>query len=140
MNRALARFVLSYYVDMFQLMRRIGLHPRDVSNMMCPFHPNTNTPSAKMYKDKYGWCLWCFSEKRMYTTFDVYEKIMNIDPIKIAETIWGKLSDEQKKQIQDLVGNPEEFEEDVPFLDDLEQFSQGKISYKRLCDMIALKL
>lgn len=140
MDKYLARFVLSYYVDMFQLMQRLNLHPRDVSNMMCPFHHNTKTPSAKMYKDKYGWCLWCFSEKRMYTTYDVYEKIMHADPMKLAQIIWDKLNDNQRKEIMNICGSQEDFEGDIPYLQDLDDFSKGKISYKRLCDMIALKL
>ena len=140
MDKYLARFVLSYYIDMFQLMKRLHLHPRDVSNMMCPFHHNVNTPSAKMYKDTYGWCLWCFSERKMYTTYDVYEKIMNIDPIKLAEMIWNKLPESEQKKIRDLCGSQEDFEGDVPFMKVLDDFSQGKISYKRLCDMIALKV
>lgn len=140
MDRNLARFILGYYVDMYQLLQRLNLHPRDVSNMMCPFHHNTNTPAAKMYKDAYGWCLWCFSERKMYTTYDVYEKLMNADPMKMAQIIWDKLPETEQKHIRDIVGSQEDFEGDVPFMNDLDLFSQGKISYKRLCDMIALKL
>ena len=140
MDRYLARFVLSYYVDMFQLMQRLHLHPRETSNMMCPFHHNTNTPAAKMYKDKYGWCLWCFSERRMYTTFDVYETIMNADPIKMAQIIWDRLPESEQRKIRDLCGSQEEFEGDIPFMNEMDMFSRGEISYKRLCDLIALKL
>lgn len=140
MDKYLARFVLSYYVDMFQLLQRLKLHPREVSNMMCPFHHNTNTPAAKMYRDTYGWCLWCFSERRLYTTYDVYERIVGIDPIKAAEIIWQRLPESEQKRVRDLCGSQEDFEGDVPFMNDLDMFSQNKISYRRLCDMIALKL
>lgn len=140
MDKYLARFILSYYVDMFQLMQRLKLHPKDVNNMFCPFHHNVNSPSAKMYKDTYGWCLWCFSERKMYTTYDVYEQILGADPLKVAQIIWNRLSPEEQKKVQDICGNQDDFEGDVPFMEDLDLFSQGKISYERLCNMIALKL
>ena len=40
----------------------------------------------------------------------------------------------------DICGSQQDYEGDVPYLNDLDDFSQGKISYQRLCDMIALKL
>lgn len=140
MDKYLARFILMMYVDMFALLRRLNLHPRENGNMMCPFHHNTNTPAAKMYHDTYGWCLYCFNEKKIFTTYDVYERIMGADPIKMAQIIWDKLPESEQKKVRDLCGSQEDFEGDVPFMNDLDLFSQGKISYKRLCDMIALKL
>lgn len=140
MDKYLARFVLMMYVDMFALLRRLHLNPRENGNMMCPFHHNTNTPAAKMYHDNYGWCLYCFNEKKIFTTYDVYEKIMGADPIKMAQIIWDKLPESEQKKVRELCGSQEDFEGDVPFMNELDLFSQGKISYKRLCDMIALKL
>ena len=140
MNSQLAEFVLRYFVDMFQLLQRHGYKPKEHNNMFCPFHYNVHTPSAKMYHDKYGWCLWCFNEQRLFTTYDVYEKLLGIDPIVAANIIWNKLTPEQQQKVQEMVGNQEDFEGDVPFMSDLDDFSQGKISYQRLCDMIALKL
>lgn len=128
------------YVDMFQLLKRLKLNPREFGNMMCPFHHNTNTPAAKMYHDKYGWCLYCFNEKRIFTTYDVYQQILGLDPVKAAEIIWNKLPQEEQMKIRDIVGNIEEFEGDVPYMNELDLFSHGEISYKRLCDLIALKL
>lgn len=139
MDKYLARFVLMLYVDMFQLLKRLKLNPREVNNMFCPFHHNVHTPSAKMYKDKYGWCLYCFNEKRIFTTYDVYERILGLDPVKAADIIWNKLSPEEQKRVRDLCGSQEDFEGDVPYMNELDMFSKGEISYKRLCDMIALK-
>lgn len=140
MNKYLARFLLNYYVDMFDLLKRLNYHPKDVNNMFCPFHHNVHTPSAKMYKDEYGWVLWCFNEHRIYTTYDVYEILLGLDPMKAANVIWNRLTDEQKKFIVDLSGNQVEYEGDVPYLNELNEFSKGNISYKQLCDAIALKL
>ena len=140
MDKYLARFILSYYVDMFQLMQRLKLHPKDVNNMMCPFHHNVNTPSAKMYKDKYGWCLWCFSQRKMYTTYDVYDLILGADPIKVAQMIWDKLPESEQKKVREMCGSQEDFEGDVPYMDALDLFSKGELSYMRLCDAIAIKL
>lgn len=140
MDKYLARFVLMMYVDMFALLRRLHLHPRETSNMMCPFHHNVNTPAAKMYHDKYGWCLYCFNEKRIFTSYDVYERILGIDPVEAAQIIWNKLPEVEQRKVRDLCGSQEDFEGDVPFMQDLDEFSKGNISYRRLCDMIALKL
>ena len=139
-DKSLARFILPYYVDMFQLLKRLGKDPRDTGNMYCPFHYNVNTPSAKMYHDETGWVVWCFNEKRIFTTYDVYEKIMGTDPMKFAMIIWNKLSPEQKQQMIDLSGSQQDFEGDVPYMDELNEFSEGKITYERLCDLMALKL
>lgn len=140
MDYRLARFLLMYYVDMFKLMERLHLNPREHGNMFCPFHNNIHTPSSKLYKDKYGWVLFCFNEKKIFTTWDVYEKVMGIDPMVIAKEIWNKLTDEQKKEIENISGSQEDFAGDVPFMDELEQFKQGKMSYNRLCIAMALKL
>lgn len=140
MNRSLARFVLMYYVNLFDLLHRLGLNPREHGNMMCPFHHNVHTPSAKLYNDKYGWVLFCFNEKRIYTTMDVYERILKIDPIEAANVIWNKLTVEQQDYIRQLCGNQEDFDGDVPFLEDLDKFSRNEMSYTQLCQMIAYKL
>lgn len=140
MDKYLARFVLMMYVDMFELLRRLHLNPRETSNMMCPFHHNVHTPAAKMYHDKYGWCLYCFNEKRIFTSYDVYERILGIDPVEAAQIIWNRLSEPEQRKVRDLCGSQEDFEGDIPFMQDLDDFSKGNISYKRLCDMIALKL
>lgn len=44
----------------------------------CPFHYNVNTPAAKVYTSEdsgNGGRLYCYSERRSYTTFDVIKKL-----------------------------------------------------------------
>lgn len=140
MDRKLAKFLLNYYISMFDLLKRYNYHPKDVNNMYCPFHHNIHTPAAKMYRDQYGWVLWCFNEKRIFTTWDVYEQLLNIDPMVIANKLWSKLTVEQQQSIMNIAGNQVDFEGDVPYLEELKAFSTRKITYQQLCNSIALKL
>lgn len=57
---------------------RIFRRPMPVGKVFCPFHPNTNTPSGKLY----GNILHCFSCNRNYTTYDLLKKY---DPDKINQ-------------------------------------------------------
>ena len=138
LDATLARFVINYYIDMVDLLRRNGFQAHYTGNMFCPFHPNTNTPASKMYKDEYSSCLYCFNEKRLYYSWDVYTILLKMDAYKLAENIWNKMSEETQNAMVNLSGSQQDYEGDIPFLDSLVKFSEHKISYEELCNDIAL--
>lgn len=59
-------------------------------NILCPFHPNKNTPSAKFYNDEDGIVrLHCFSEHRMFTSYDYLKLKMKVDPVKYLKGLYS---------------------------------------------------
>lgn len=134
-NAYIARYLVNKYINMFSLMDRYGMHPQEINNMFCPFHYNVNTKAAKMYKDGDQWVLWCFSERKLFTSWDVYE-LLNINPYTIAEAIWEKLNKEQQDNIMNDLGKEQEVTE-VPYKEALEKFRAGTVSYAELCKEVS---
>lgn len=64
----------------------------------CPFHENTETPSAAIYDNEGSESLYCFSEKRQYKVTDALEKLFNYDVYALGMALWNKMSDLDKKR------------------------------------------
>ena len=45
---------------------------------------------------------------------------MHTDPMKLAQIIWDKLPESEQKHIRDIIGSQEDFEGDIPYLEDIE--------------------
>lgn len=63
----------------------------------CPFHENYNTPSAAIYEDGHWQSLYCFSEKRLYTSVDVMKDLLNYDIHELGYYLWNKMSEEEQQ-------------------------------------------
>ena len=51
-------------------------------NILCPFHDNRHTPSAKFYQDDDGIVtLFCFSEHRKFTSYDYLSLVKGVNPL-----------------------------------------------------------
>lgn len=74
----------------------------------CPFHDNFESPAAKIYHDKTGDTLWCFSENRRYYPADVLKKgfIKGKSVASIFANLWRKISDDTKELLVDNYDNP----------------------------------
>ena len=56
--------------------------PYGSSNVFCPFHPNTNTPAASLFKDADGIeRLYCYVCRRQYTSYDYITIILEENPL-----------------------------------------------------------
>lgn len=67
-------------------------------NVLCPFHPNRNTPSAKFYHDEDGIIrLNCFSEHRQFTSYDYIKLVLDQDPLKYLQ------SEYTSKELEDII-------------------------------------
>lgn len=62
----------------------------------CPFHDNTNTPAATIFDDDNGERLFCFSEKKQYTSADALEKLMHYDVYELGQKLWNSMSPLEK--------------------------------------------
>lgn len=63
----------------------------------CPFHDNTNTPSAAIYDDDNHQTLYCFMEQKLYTAFDVMKTLLKQDVYAIASYIWEQMPEVEKQ-------------------------------------------
>lgn len=99
--------------------------------LLSPFHDNYESPAAKIYHDKMGDTLWCFSENRRYYPADVLKKkLMKGNSVaSIFFNIWKQLNKEAKESLVaaydkpvDII--PEAWKENQ---DKLELFKAGKI-------------
>ena len=90
-----------------------------LGNVLCPFHDNRNTPSAKFYNDEDGIIrLNCFSEHRQYTSYDYLRLVMKVDPLKYLKSHY---SDKELDDIVNLMetSNGFEFYQDEEKLDEI---------------------
>ena len=86
-----------------------------------PFHENVHSPAAHLHTDSNR--LWCYSEQRMYGSWDVYKVYYpKIDTNKLAEAIVNKIGIEE---IENRLGQIENKNE-IPFLKDLDKFKERK--------------
>lgn len=77
--------------------------------VFCPFHDNFNTPSAKIYKDKDGDSLFCFSERKVYKASDFFKrKVINYEKEKVFNNIWKRLSEQEKRELYKETGTKED--------------------------------
>lgn len=132
------RYIINKYISMTKLFDELKIDYRTDSNFYCPFHENYNTPSARLYNDKDGTCLWCYSEGRMYKPFNVYKTFYRqIDTNKLALMILNNLPEQiRDNELQRLDLNEVELE-DLPYKDSLLEFKQHKINIKELLNRIA---
>jgi hypothetical protein len=63
----------------------------------CPFHDNSQTPSASIYDNDGVETLYCFSERRLYTSADAIEVLLKKDVYKVAEALWDRLPESSKQ-------------------------------------------
>jgi hypothetical protein len=65
----------------------------------CPFHDNQNSKAANIYEDDETGqiSLYCFAEKVPYFTSDVLDILMKKDVYLIADKVWNKMTESQRK-------------------------------------------
>lgn len=115
------------------LLSSLNLEVKPNGVMYCPFHDNRNTPSAHIYQEKDGsFTIFCFSENKVFTNVDLYKMYLpNINLEELAQLLFSRLS----KELQDeLTSNVQvtSISNSIPYIDALEKFKFGKISYNEL--------
>lgn len=71
----------------------------------CPFHDNVESPAAAIYDDDNGERLFCFSERKMYSSADALEILMNLDVYEIGLQLWQTMSPIEKTEWLSSHGN-----------------------------------
>lgn len=99
-DKRLEYLVIDKYCTFNYLLSYIDRGFRETEGKcFCPFHENTNTPSAKLYQDEHGECIYCFSEgKRYYPHHLLTKEIVPFTTNHVFSSIWNQLSLEEKAQ------------------------------------------
>jgi hypothetical protein len=85
------------------------LDVRFYGNVFCPFHENTNTPSARFYKDEDDIIrLNCFAEHKQFTAFDYVVKILKDNPKKYIEK---DLTESELSKLIEIVNSGNDFDD-----------------------------
>lgn len=132
MNNDFERYVINYYGNLPNILKQLGNKPQTNGTMYCPMHDNTNTPAAKLYKDKDGYKFWCFNENKMYATYDIYKDIYHYNMKQVFNTLWSNLSEEDKKVMQDMFGERDENNDEINNEDLFIKFYNKEIDYNNL--------
>ena len=130
-NKAFEKFVINYYGDLPKILKNLDIEVQFNGLFFCPMHDNYNTPAAKLFKDENGWCFYCFSEHRIYNTYDIYKEIYKTNMKQLFNNLWEKLSESDKSLMKDKFG---EFSDsgDIENLDLFKMFKDRRISYSNL--------
>lgn len=135
-NQELAYNIINKTVPFEKIAEQAGIDlPNREGSCYCPFHPNEDTPAAKLFKDPDGDRIYCFAEQRMYHPSDIIRRgLLKRDPVTIAARIWVQLPEHTKESILSSTENPPETKPDN--WDELEPkmdlYKEDKITYKEL--------
>lgn len=140
-DKATERYIISRYISMTKLFDRLDIPYRLNGNSFCPFHQNEKTPSAHLYlEDDGSYSLFCFSEHKMFTSYDVYKEFLkDVDTNQLALKIINMFPEEEQERILFDVGNEKDLKE-LPFKEELEKFRKRQIKYIDLLDSIVEKI
>lgn len=107
------------------------------SSCFCPFHENFNTKSAKLYSTPSRSTLYCFSEGKTYRPVDAILKLSNVSLQSAFDTVWEKLTEEQKK---DLEASVETSRVQVRQFEELADFAKGRMSIDEVKNLLVRSL
>lgn len=138
------RFVVNLMIPFPVMLKQAGLTGYSYNGKcFCPFHPNENTPSAKLFKSERGDSLFCFSENKKYYPADVIkEHILNKSLETVFQRIWKQLSDERKQEVLQIYGTPVDILPDKwkENREKIEMFRSGDTSLKEHLSLLVSAL
>lgn len=138
------RFVFNRLVPFPQILAWAGIERTHYNgNICCPFHPNTNTPAARLYRGEEGDRLYCYAERKQFRPYDVIRLgLFGADTREAQEAlldkyfqrIWNALSPQQKQELisQQEVQAATFDDRTLAILNQARPFSQGLITYREL--------
>ena len=140
-DRKLIYYIINHYIDTRKLLKSLHINVRANNAMLCPFHDNTETPAAHLYKEEDGsHSIFCYAEDKLYRNTDLYRVYLpDIKLEDLANLLYNNLSDEEKEKIADNVNKPYELP-DLPFIGALQSFVQKQINFKELLYQITITL
>jgi len=139
----LVKHVINTVIPFKMVLASVGIEISGrEETIYCPFHPNTETKAAKLFRDDGGDRIWCFTERKMYFPYDVFRLgLSKKNPETIFRRIWAQLNEGNKEALIQSMNTPidtmpENWDEVVPVLD---AFKRGENSFDEVLDSL-LKL
>lgn len=130
-------YLVNHSINMLVLLKKLNLDVKPNGVMFCPFHENTNTPSAHYYTESDGMgSIFCFYEHRLFTNVDLFKMYCpDIDLKELAKALFNKLSSEDQENLIYNVNNGDTVDS-LPYLEDLDDFKFSKITLTELLNKI----
>ena len=122
-------YVINRFLPFEIIYKMLDMNYNYGKNVMCCFHDNSNTPSARVYHNDTGDSLYCYSENRAYKPSHAFRKGLVEHRIEsVAYNILKQFDDIQIKALLDDFGEgldikPTFTEEQLKVL---EEFKNGK--------------
>lgn len=85
--------LINQYVKITQLLSMLGIEASR-GNVCCPFH-NDKNPSAHIYENPEGQILYCFTENKTYTPYNLV-RLLNLDEHALYHRLVEKYGSEIK--------------------------------------------
>ena len=136
-DKKFIKYVINKYLPIHKLYDMLEKDWSYDRNVYCIFHDNTDTPSARLYKESNS--LYCFSEQRVYRPTDFIEKeLINARLESVFYKLWRQLDDATQ---QDLLANfntttDYKSQEFIDALPQLEKFKTNEIDISTLRQLL----
>lgn len=120
--------VINSHYNMGSLLRKLGYFTGS-STMYCPFHNDslTGKPSAKYHEDTDK--LYCFSENKMYSAYHVIKILYGINPDKVFNDIWYKMSNLERNELLDKYSDESSKEITTKEQSEWDKYNESVLSY-----------
>lgn len=107
-ERKFQEFVIDRILPIDIALEQVDGISRDYhGKCFCPFHDNTDTPAAHLYKTENGTHLMCFAERKSYRPHDVFRlKLVKTPLSTVFGKVWRQLSDEKRTILEQKYGVP----------------------------------
>ena len=136
MDSKLEEAIINKYMDFRKLIEYEGHWVAPNGLCFCIFHRNQNTKSAKLFDNDGGGQLFCFSEYKQYFPYDYYKLLHpEINTTELAQALYNRLSNEERTTFLNSLNIQQEYEQ-LPYLDSLIDFKEGRCTYKQLLENI----
>ena len=139
-DKKFVKFVINKIISCQKMLELLDVRGGYDHNIYCPFHPNHDTPSARMYKaDDGSDSIFCYSEHKVYRSSDFITKgLINYRLDSIFYKTWIQLPPEIQSQLIDSYNGdisyiPEKFKENIELMS---KFRVGEITVSQLNQII----
>lgn len=133
-------YVIDRCITFPSILKQIDCYASYDHNFYCPFHDNTDTPSARAFRNDDGDTIYCYSEGKVFRPHHVLDyELINVKKDKVFFRIWKKLDKSQQDELIATYGNkadyiPEKWRDSK---EELNKFKRGEVSYSEFMAILS---